>query len=123
MKTSLRLHNMFLRQYRVALNHSMPVLFFSFWFFDDFCISDVFRGYRKTPVPIDTEYLSVFCPNVGGYGPENSEYRHFSRSDQNEILSENGASYDEHFQLVLIKLSCKDWKVVPCFYDLDKTVI
>ena len=30
----------------------------------------------------DTEYLSVFCPNAGKYGPDNSEYKHFLRSGQ-----------------------------------------
>ena len=28
----------------------------------------------------DTEYRSVFSLNAGKYGPENSEYGHFSRS-------------------------------------------
>ena len=28
----------------------------------------------------DTPYLSIFSPNAGKYGPENSEYGHFSRS-------------------------------------------
>ena len=32
-------------------------------------------------IRVDMEYLSIVSPNVGKYGPENSEYEHFSRSE------------------------------------------
>ena len=36
-----------------------------------------------------TPYLTVFNPNAGKYGPENSEYGHFSGNDDHLTWSNN----------------------------------
>ena len=49
------------------------------------CVKSVrIRSYSGSYFPafeLNTPYLSVFSPNAGKYGPDNSEYRQFSRSD------------------------------------------
>ena len=49
----------------------------------------------------DTEYLSVLSTNLGKYRPENSEYKHFSCSDNQS----NFYSYDIVDLIITLNLS------------------
>ena len=57
------------------------------------CVKSVhirsFSGLYFSAFGLNTEYLSVFSPNAGKYGPENSQYGNFSRSAENPYFNCN----------------------------------